>query len=193
MANTFEINQAVNLADIGTKLNEAIFAFDEEGADSARDIIFDLHTMIYPNSSRLATDKELADMAAAEPDATQHDCPQCEFYRIGLNGIVRDATAEKMNRKRAAAAVQETACQTGDCDPACTRCDDGTTAEMMKRARLEIKLLNLKSYIRLLENTLEVTAPYGDSNYRIMDVTSFDAAMMTIDFMRDIVEGMLPK
>ncbi|HCE68395.1 MAG: hypothetical protein A2X82_20140 [Geobacteraceae bacterium GWC2_55_20] len=58
--NRFEVKQDVNLADIGTMLNEAIFASEEGDTDSVRDILFDIHSMIFPNAARLATPEENA-------------------------------------------------------------------------------------------------------------------------------------
>ena len=65
----FEVKQDANLADIGARLNEAIFASEEGDSDSVRDILFDIHSMIFPNAARLATPEENAARAVQEPSA----------------------------------------------------------------------------------------------------------------------------
>jgi hypothetical protein len=47
----FDVNQQANLADIGTMVSEALFAFSDRDSDSVRDNLLEIHGMIYPNAS----------------------------------------------------------------------------------------------------------------------------------------------
>lgn len=50
-ANCFEINHNASLADIGCLVMEALSHDNEGNADSLREILFELHSLIYPNAS----------------------------------------------------------------------------------------------------------------------------------------------
>ena len=51
-ANCFDINHNACLADIGSLVSEAICYSDDSNHDAVRDMLFDIHSMIYPNASR---------------------------------------------------------------------------------------------------------------------------------------------
>lgn len=71
MKNTFEINQQANLADLGTLVHEAIAANEDGRADALRDILFDIHSTIYPNATRPATPEENAALTAGTPEKSR--------------------------------------------------------------------------------------------------------------------------
>ncbi|MBC8017059.1 MAG: hypothetical protein H7X83_00885 [Verrucomicrobia bacterium] len=82
-------------------------------------------------------------LAAAEPGDTQHDCPQCEFYRVGINGIERDEPAEIMNRVRVAAA-QAYACRTGGKETEATKEE---LLDLKRRVTIENALIKSFQYV----------------------------------------------
>ena len=50
-SNVFEINRAANLADIGALVNAALGHDADNEPESVRDVLFELHSLIYPNAS----------------------------------------------------------------------------------------------------------------------------------------------
>ena len=58
----FKINRNLDLDRLGSLANKALFAFGED-PDSCRDLLFEIHSMIFPDASRPAT----AALAAQEP------------------------------------------------------------------------------------------------------------------------------
>ena len=82
--NRFEINHAVNLADIGSMINSAIAANEEGNPDALRDYLFDVHSLIYPNASRIATlEESIALAAAAEEGEKHHGMSATDTIQIG--------------------------------------------------------------------------------------------------------------
>ena len=61
----FEINRNLDLDRLGSLANEALFAFGKD-PDSCRDLLFEIHGMIFPNASRMATAAENAAIAAGQ-------------------------------------------------------------------------------------------------------------------------------
>lgn len=61
----FEINRNLDLDRLGSLVNKALFAFGED-PDSCRDLLFEIHGMIFPNASRMATPAENAAIAAGQ-------------------------------------------------------------------------------------------------------------------------------
>lgn len=73
--NKFEVNQQANIADIGTMVSEALFAFSDNNNDSVRDYLLEIHNMIYPNANeRIQYQEEIADSSDIDP-LEQHDAP----------------------------------------------------------------------------------------------------------------------
>jgi phosphoglucomutase len=61
----FKINRNVDLDRLGRLANEALFAFGED-PDACRDHLFEIHGMIFPNASRMATAAENAAIVAGQ-------------------------------------------------------------------------------------------------------------------------------
>ena len=90
------INPNVSLADIGTIVSEALSHNEEGDMFSVSNDLFELHSLIFPNSSYTATPEELATLAVQEPPAKtpcqsgdcNSTCNRCE------DGIVLTTTVD---------------------------------------------------------------------------------------------------
>jgi hypothetical protein len=162
MAQTVKQRNAINpnasLADIGTIVSEALSRSEEGDTLGAGEALFDLHSLIYPNSSYTATPEENAKITAHEPPAW-------------------------------------TPCQSGDCDPSCNVCDEGKYVS--KKAQFETKLLNLKSYARLIGCSLEDTAT-GETlnmskNWRVMTGDTWNDCFLMLSHIDDTLAELLPE
>lgn len=54
----FAINHAVDLQDLGKRIEEAIDYHEDKDYDSTRDALLELHHQIYPNACRMLTPEE---------------------------------------------------------------------------------------------------------------------------------------
>lgn len=160
---TFEVNQNASLKSIGTLIYEAIVANEGGNTDTLRDILLEVHGIIYPNASRPATPEENAAIAAAEP-------PPCEFYRTGTNGTVRDLAAEMLNKERAAQEPPAwTPCMDSDCDTTtCNRCDCEGKIENPVSNKILVHKVFLKGLVEDLDRAtslIDVTTQYLQDSY----------------------------
>lgn len=84
--NKFEVNRQANIADIGARINEALFAFDDNDNHSLRDYLLEIHSMIYPNASERTQPQMMNNETPAntEIEATMNKTPLSEIQYLLL-------------------------------------------------------------------------------------------------------------
>ncbi|MFZ4859231.1 MAG: hypothetical protein ACOYL3_22870 [Desulfuromonadaceae bacterium] len=96
-----------------------------------------------------------------------HPCPQCAAYAAGINSIVRAATDEKNHREEA----------------------------FTKRCLDEVKLLNIRSYVSLIDSALDTAcnAEKYPEGYKVISAQTWSDIHLLIFHIENTLAELLPE
>lgn len=195
------INPDASLADIGAIVSAALSHNEEGDADSVRDILFDLHSLIYPNSSYTATPEESMDRHSHIKEASVASIELCISETLDAYGpedgrVLHEVLKEIHNYINYGVPMMISVTPDSKAYAAHTP-PSISDSDITKKAQLEIKLLNLKSYARLIGCALEDTATGKGyklpEDWRVMSGGTWNDCFVMLHHIEETLAELLPE